>query len=71
MRQGARRRERRSIQEYETERVTRATPHHVKRPVKRGHSSAGRAPALHAGGREFDPPWLHQFYKILSQQRKL
>ena len=26
----------------------------------RGHSSAGRAPALHAGGREFDPPWLHQ-----------
>ena len=25
-----------------------------------GHSSAGRAPALHAGGREFDPPWLHQ-----------
>ena len=27
--------------------------------VRRGHSSAGRAPALHAGGREFDPPWLH------------
>jgi hypothetical protein len=26
---------------------------------RRGHSSAGRAPALHAGGREFDPPWLH------------
>jgi hypothetical protein len=26
----------------------------------RGHSSDGRAPALHAGGREFDPPWLHQ-----------
>ena len=26
-----------------------------------GHSSAGRAPALHAGGQEFDPPWLHQF----------
>ena len=25
----------------------------------RGHSSAGRAPALHAGGQEFDPPWLH------------
>ena len=24
-----------------------------------GHSSAGRAPALHAGGQEFDPPWLH------------
>ena len=25
-----------------------------------GCSSAGRAPALHAGGREFDPPRLHQ-----------
>ena len=26
----------------------------------RGYSSAGRAPALHAGGQEFDPPHLHQ-----------
>ena len=26
-----------------------------------GHSSAGRAPALHAGGRRFDPVWLHHF----------
>ena len=26
----------------------------------RGHSSAGRAPALQAGGRRFDPDWLHQ-----------
>ena len=25
-----------------------------------GHSSAGRAPALQAGGRRFDPAWLHQ-----------
>ena len=25
-----------------------------------GHSSAGRAPAWHAGGRRFDPGWLHQ-----------
>jgi hypothetical protein len=25
-----------------------------------GHSSAGRAPALQAGGRRFDPVWLHQ-----------
>ena len=24
-----------------------------------GCSSAGRAPALHAGGQEFDPPHLH------------
>lgn len=27
---------------------------------KRGRSSAGRAPALHAGGREFESPRLHQ-----------
>ena len=27
----------------------------------RGHSSAGRAPALQAGGRRFDPVWLHHF----------
>ena len=27
----------------------------------RGHSSAGRAPALQAGGRRFDPVWLHQY----------
>ena len=26
---------------------------------KWGRSSAGRAPALHAGGQEFDPPRLH------------
>ena len=24
-----------------------------------GHSSVGRAPALQAGGRRFDPVWLH------------
>jgi hypothetical protein len=29
---------------------------------KRGFSSAGRAPALQAGGRRFDPVNLHQFY---------
>ena len=27
---------------------------------QRGHSSDGRAPALQAGGRRFDPGWLHQ-----------
>ena len=26
----------------------------------RGCSSAGRAPALQAGGQEFDPPHLHE-----------
>ena len=29
-----------------------------------GLSSAGRAPALHAGGQRFDPARLHHFYKI-------
>ena len=24
-----------------------------------GHSSVGRAPAWHAGGQEFESPWLH------------
>ena len=28
---------------------------------KWGCSSAGRAPALHAGGQEFDPPHLHHW----------
>ena len=27
---------------------------------KRGYSSAGRAPALQAGGHRFDPDYLHQ-----------
>ena len=29
-----------------------------------GCSSAGRAPALHAGGQEFDPPHLHHNRKV-------
>ncbi len=34
----------------------------------RGHSSAGRAPALHAGGQRFDPAWLHHFpRKVLKE----
>ena len=32
----------------------------IPRTLIRGCSSAGRAPALHAGGQEFDPPHLHQ-----------
>ena len=31
-----------------------------------GCSSAGRAPALQAGGQEFDPPHLHQ-YGLIAQ----
>ena len=27
-----------------------------------GHSSAGRAPAWHAGGQGFKSPWLHWIY---------
>ena len=35
----------------------------------RGHSSAGRAPALQAGGRRFDPVWLHHlsWYRLLAK----
>ena len=29
-----------------------------------GYSSAGRAPALQAGGRQFDPDYLHQLVDI-------
>jgi hypothetical protein len=32
--------------------------------LARGHSSAGRAPALQAGGRRFDPDWLHQIPRV-------
>ena len=28
-----------------------------------GHSSAGRAPAWHAGGQEFESPWLHFIFR--------
>ena len=31
----------------------------MPRLTSRGHSSAGRAPALQAGGRRFEPGWLH------------
>jgi hypothetical protein len=36
---------------------------------RRGHSSAGRAPALHAGGQEFDPPWLHHSRRQKTEGR--
>ena len=35
-------------------------PIKTKRTFSRGYSSTGRAPALHAGGQEFDSPSLHQ-----------
>ena len=34
-----------------------------------GRSSAGRAPALHAGGQEFDPPRLHQQFGWMYEER--
>ena len=37
-----------------------------KYPLKKwGYSSAGRAPALQAGGQEFDPPYLHHKEEIV------
>ena len=35
-------------------------------PWKRGHSSVGRAVALQASGRRFDPVWLHQIRKVFK-----
>ena len=32
----------------------------------RGYSSAGRAPALQAGGQRFDPAYLHQRLKGIT-----
>ncbi len=39
---------------------------------KWGYSSAGRAPALHAGGQRFDPAYLHQLSSLskLSENRE-
>ena len=34
-----------------------------------GRSSAGRAPVLHTGGQEFDPPRLHQIAQVLQASR--
>ena len=41
------------------------------RPVARdrGHSSVGRAPALQAGGRRFDPVWLHHFEPLCAKRK--
>ena len=45
----------------------RITQSSAKSPKKkRGRSSAGRAPALHAGGQEFDPPRLHHYLVVIS-----
>ena len=36
----------------------------------RGYSSAGRAPALQAGGQRFDPAYLHHLTKRLEKRLK-
>ena len=36
----------------------------------RGISSAGRAPALQAGGRRFDPVILHQFHSAGTTRKR-
>ena len=38
----------------------------LKSEEKRGYSSAGRAPALQAGGQRFDPAYLHQRWAYSS-----
>ena len=45
---------------------------HPSPVIKRGCSSAGRAPALQAGGQEFDSPHLHHLlsFEKESKQRK-
>ena len=51
---------------------TRADLRRKRRPAtagKWGHSSAGRAPAWHAGGQRFDPAWLHQ-KRLLANARR-
>src|ERR1043166_5119319 len=37
----------------------------------RGHSSVGRAPALQAGGRRFDPVWLHPQDRPLVRKKQV
>jgi hypothetical protein len=56
-----------------TPRTPRLAPSMKLQPVRAklgrawGHSSAGRAPALQAGGQGFDPPWLHRTEPLLTR----
>ena len=42
----------------------------LKSAKPRGYSSAGRAPALQAGGHRFDPDYLHQGIEGLEANRR-
>ena len=37
----------------------------------RGYSSAGRAPALQAGGQRFDPAYLHQRLEEITEKPEI
>ena len=50
---------RRSSRRVHTVRKARSTKQGEEEKIERGISSAGRAPALQAGGRRFDPVILH------------
>ena len=52
----------RSVVFHVSDRPTK--PQGQKHFKKWGISSAGRAPALHAGGQRFDPAILHQFSRF-------
>ena len=36
-----------------------------------GHSSVGRASAWHAGGQEFESPWLHEILLLIIGNLKV
>ena len=42
----------------------------LKEEKLRGYSSAGRAPALQAGGHRFDPDYLHQIGDLKDENHK-
>ena len=41
------------------------------RQAIRGYSSAGRAPALQAGGQRFDPAYLHQWLEGITEKPEI
>ena len=54
-----------------TARKPNATPGSKSGEAKRGCSSVGRAPALQAGGRRFDPVQLHQFVRRPASEKQV
>ncbi len=58
--------ERGSVQTVHDRASTKCNAASRKKDKSGGHSSAGRAPALHAGGRRFDPAWLHHIFTLFD-----